>query len=191
MKIVCLGDSLTYGYGVPRRDCWVSLAAEMTGHTIVNKGVNGDTAGGMLARFRRDVAEEAPRLLFVMGGGNDILFSGTDAQARADMAALVHQALALGLKVLLGLPAPAYPSLLPAPWRELADFQALEPVRAAYRDWLIRSARTFRIGTVDFSLPAFAPPRGEALYLDGLHLGREGHRLMAAAFAAALPPVPV
>ena len=107
MKIVCLGDSLTYGYGVPRRDCWVSLAAEMTGHTIVNKGVNGDTAGGMLARFRRDVAEEAPGLLFVMGGGNDILFSGTDAQARADMAALVHQAPALGLKVLPGPPPPA------------------------------------------------------------------------------------
>ena len=28
MKIVCLGDSLTYGYGVSRKDCWVSLAAE-------------------------------------------------------------------------------------------------------------------------------------------------------------------
>ena len=27
MKLVCLGDSLTYGYGVPRKDCWVSLAA--------------------------------------------------------------------------------------------------------------------------------------------------------------------
>ena len=36
MKLVCLGDSLTYGYGVPRRDCWVSLCAERTGHTPVS-----------------------------------------------------------------------------------------------------------------------------------------------------------
>ena len=43
MKIVCLGDSLTYGYGVPRKDGWVSLAAQATGHTLVNKGVSGDT----------------------------------------------------------------------------------------------------------------------------------------------------
>lgn len=56
MKIVCLGDSLTYGYGVPRKDGWVSLAAQATGHTLVNKGVSGDTTGGMLARFARDTA---------------------------------------------------------------------------------------------------------------------------------------
>ena len=43
MKIVCLGDSLTYGYGVPRKDGWVSLAARATGHTLVNRGVSGDT----------------------------------------------------------------------------------------------------------------------------------------------------
>ena len=41
MKIVCLGDSLTYGYGVPQKDGWVSLAAQATGHTLVNRGVSG------------------------------------------------------------------------------------------------------------------------------------------------------
>lgn len=67
MKIVCLGDSLTYGYGVPRRDCWVSLAAEATGHTLVNRGINGDTTGGMLARFGRDVLSEQPDRVLLMG----------------------------------------------------------------------------------------------------------------------------
>ena len=75
MKLVCLGDSLTYGYGVPRRDCWVSLCAERTGHTLVNRGITGDTAGGMLSRFGRDVLNERPDRVLIMGGANDLLFS--------------------------------------------------------------------------------------------------------------------
>ena len=75
------------------------------------------------------------------------------------------------------------------PWTELTDFFALEPVFRAYRDWLLRFAGIFRIQTVDFSLPAFAPPEGMRLYLDGLHPNREGHRLMADALCAALPPI--
>ena len=67
MKIVCLGDSLTYGYGVPRKDGWVSLAAQATGHTLVNRGVSGDTTGGMLARFARDVLAQRPRRVLLMG----------------------------------------------------------------------------------------------------------------------------
>ena len=67
----------------------------------------------------------------------------------------------------------------------------LSPTRSenGYRDWLLRFAGIFRIQTVDFSLPAFAPPEGMRLYLDGLHPNREGHRLMADALCAALPPI--
>ena len=78
MKLVCLGDSLTYGYGVPRRDCWVSRVAECTGHTLVNRGINGDTSGGMLARFGRDVLDERPDRVLLLGGANDIIFGGND-----------------------------------------------------------------------------------------------------------------
>ena len=90
---------------------------------------------------------------------------------------------------MLGLPIPLSPALVPPPWTELTDFFALEPVFRAYRDWLLRFAGIFRIQTVDFSLPAFAPPEGMRLYLDGLHPNQEGHRLMADALCAALPPI--
>ena len=62
MKILCLGDSLTYGMGVLHKERWSSLVAEQTGYTVVNRGISGDTTGGMLARFERDVLRQRQQL---------------------------------------------------------------------------------------------------------------------------------
>ena len=79
--IICIGDSLTYGYGVHRAQCWTKLAAEMSGWTIVNRGVCGDTTGGMLVRMREilreGIGEKNERCFLLMGGCNDILYSGS------------------------------------------------------------------------------------------------------------------
>ena len=52
MELICIGDSLTYGYGVRRSECWTMLAAQESGWTVRNCGVSGDTTGGMLVRLR-------------------------------------------------------------------------------------------------------------------------------------------
>lgn len=191
MKIVCLGDSLTYGYGVPRRDCWVSLAAEATGHTLVNRGINGDTTGGMLARFGRDVLSEQPDRVLLMGGANDIIFGGSDAPARLNLTAIANQAVANRIRPMIGLPTPVYAEGIPEPWLSVTDYQSLLPIFAAYQDWLVRFAGTFGFKTVDFAVPGLLPPEGHTHYLDGLHPDKEGHRLMAEAVIAALPAVRV
>ena len=136
MKVVCLGDSLTYGYGVPRKDCWASLTAARTGHTLVNRGVNGDTTGGMLARFGRDVLEERPQRVLLMGGANDIIYGGSDAPARLNLMAMVRQAEAAGIRPMVGLLPPIYAQGIPEPWLSVTDYRALSPVFAAYRAWL-------------------------------------------------------
>ena len=60
MKIICIGDSLTFGYGVWRNDCWVTLISRSTGLRTLNRGVNGDTSAYMLQRARsRAITEEA------------------------------------------------------------------------------------------------------------------------------------
>ena len=71
MRIVCLGDSFTQGFGVEEQECWVSLLNREMPWEFVNKGVNGDTTTGLLARFHRDVVEEKPRYVFLDGGFND------------------------------------------------------------------------------------------------------------------------
>lgn len=52
MKLICIGDSLTFGYGVRPSQRWTRLCAQETGWEIVNKGISGDTTGGMLVRLR-------------------------------------------------------------------------------------------------------------------------------------------
>ena len=58
MKLICLGDSLTFGYGVRASQRWTHLCAQHTGWKIVNEGVSGDTTGGMLARLAARVLPE-------------------------------------------------------------------------------------------------------------------------------------
>lgn len=191
MKLVCLGDSLTYGYGVPRKDCWVSRAAETTGHTLVNRGINGDTTGGMLSRFGRDVLGEKPDRVLLLGGANDIIFGGSDASARLNLTAMANQAVAAGVRPMVALPPPVYAEGIPEPWLALTDYQKLAPVFASYRAWVAAFAKAFGFKTVDFAVSGLLPPEGHTHYLDGLHPDAEGHRLMAEAVIAALPPVRV
>ena len=51
MKLIRIGDSLTFGYGVHLSQRWTRLCAQETGWELVNEGINGDTTGGMLARM--------------------------------------------------------------------------------------------------------------------------------------------
>ena len=53
MKLICIGDSLTFGYGVRPSQRWTRLCAQETGGEIVNEGISGDTTGGMLVGCAR------------------------------------------------------------------------------------------------------------------------------------------
>ena len=91
MKFVCLGDSLTEGYGVRAEMCWVSLLPELTGYQWINAGISGDTTSGMLARLDRDVISRSPDGAVLMGGVNDILAAGSCSCAKTNMLAMVQQ----------------------------------------------------------------------------------------------------
>ena len=83
MKLIRIGDSLTFGYGVHLSQRWTQLCAQETGWELVNEGINGDTTGGMLARMQGGVLAElregglgADRpYVLLMGGSNDVLAS--------------------------------------------------------------------------------------------------------------------
>ena len=107
MKLICIGDSLTFGYGVHLSQRWTRLCAQETGCELVNEGINGDTTGGMLARMQGGVLAElregglgADRpYVLLMGGSNDVFYSGFDAAARENMGAMIHQLFSVGVLV--------------------------------------------------------------------------------------------
>ena len=187
MDLLCLGDSLTFGSGVSPRERWTALAAQLSGWHVINRGVCGDTAGGMLARLQGELAS-GPDAVLIMGGLNDIFFSGSDLSARADMGAMLHQVHASGAVPIAGIPTPLVPGMFPETWSAAVDFDAARAALGSYSEWLVRFCGAFGLCCVDFR-PDFFDGAGNAdaaLYIDGLHPGPEGHRRMAARLAGVL-----
>lgn len=198
MKLFCLGDSLTFGFGVPRAARWTTLLEREIGWDVVNLGINGDTTAGMLSRLAPQVLSEiegrAGRIssrVILMGGSNDVFFSGTDAQARANMAAMCHRLMGDGVRPMLGISLPVDWRNAPRQWAEAVDFEHAARVMEEYCAWLKRFGRAFNLPVVDFAADFTdgGEPKHE-LFLDGLHPNGEGHRLMAARMERALRPVP-
>ena len=187
--LYCLGDSLTYGLGVRVSQKWTTLAASDSLH-IVNLGVSGDTTAGMLARCQALTAapvyqlppNERP-LVLVMGGTNDIFFSGSCTAARGNLAAIVHQLSAAGYRPLVGIPLPVIPENVPQKWAKLADFHAAANMLEDYCRWLKVFCEAFDIPTVDFRSDYVNHPE---LFADGLHPNAEGHKRMAKRLQEAL-----
>ena len=189
MDLICIGDSLTFGYGVRRAQRWTALAEEETGWMLHNYGVCGDTTGGMLVRLR-ELFKQLPgradeRRFLLMGGGNDVFFSGTSANARANMAAMAHQLFAAGEAPIIAVGPDLAGGEYPDNWSALVDFRQAEKEMRGYNAWLENFCDAFGVRMLDFRrdfLDSAGKPRHE-LYLDGLHPNAEGHRVMAARVA--------
>ncbi len=185
----CLGDSLTYGLGVRSSKKWTSLVAT-SGWELNNLGICGDTTGGMLARAQALTAcpcySQAPETrpgVFLLGGTNDILFSGSATAARANMAALTHQLTTAGYRVLVGLPLPIFPEDAPEKWAALANFPEAAGLLRDYCGWLLQFSYTFELPAVNFYTLFEDHPEWMA---DGLHPNAEGHSQMARLLEGAL-----
>lgn len=179
-KLICLGDSLTFGLGVRHNQKWTALVQQETGWNVVNQGVNGDTTGGILARLQHVSAVEQPYVL-VMGGSNDIFYSGSDSSARSNMGAILHQLRSLGLTPLIGIPLGVDPNAVPAQYAALTDFTAAANTLEEYCRWLKQLCAAFSVPFVDFRAD-FQNSDGSiktGLLADGLHPNISGHRLMA------------
>ncbi len=181
MKIVCLGDSLTYGYGVRRRDVWTSVASELSGDIYINKGINGDTSGGMLSRFHEDVLMEKPKAVLLMGGANDFIMGESASRVKANMSSMAYQSLAKGILPVLGIEIDIIEDMVYPEWRSFADFGDVRNKLCQYRIWVKEFAKIFGIDYIDAYKPfnEYDASCGRDLYSDGLHLNIEGNRFMA------------
>lgn len=189
MRIICIGDSLTYGYGVPRRDTWINLTAQRTGLELTNEGICGDTTGGMLARFSGDVLEKKPDAVVLMGGFNDLITGCPNCVPQSNIMSMTHRALGAGIPVMVAIPVPCLWGHLRENWAAFADGNLRPDNTGAYRQWLLGFGRTFGVPLADFWPPFFELAESgsaETAYLDGIHPSREGHKLMAEIMTGAL-----
>ncbi|CAM1366939.1 GDSL-type esterase/lipase family protein [Tenacibaculum xiamenense] len=103
-KIVCLGDSLTEGYGVDISKRWSTLLSEDLNLEIINAGISGDTTSGMLSRFYETVARHKPNYVIIMGGTNDIWLNIPDNEIIGNILAMSRHARFYEITPIIGIP---------------------------------------------------------------------------------------
>ena len=175
MKIICIGDSLTYGYGVWSSQCWVTLLAEKTGIRCLNFGTNGDTSGYMLERSRRHIIpdkSESGDIVIIMGGANDTLTYGANEDDVKNILKICDLALEKNATPIIGIQPGFMESACPF-------YGPLDPVKLnenfnTFADSLILEANTRGITYFDLR-PVLNRPE---LFGDGVHPTEEGHKLI-------------
>jgi acyl-CoA thioesterase-1 len=105
--IVAFGDSLTHGTGASEDAAYPAVLASLTGHTVINAGVPGDTTASGLQRLPEVLAEYQPRLVLLCLGGNDMLRKQSATSTENNLRRLVQTIRASGAQVvLIGVPEP-------------------------------------------------------------------------------------
>ena len=189
MKIICLGDSHTYGLGISRSDIWTKVSGGMLGAEIINKGISGDTTGGMLSRLDKDVFSLKPDAVFLMGGTNDLIAGADLGVVQANIMSIVHIIYYNNILPIVGIPVKPDIKNMRYDWREFCDFQKVIEDLGNYREWLKKFCRLFNTRYIDFwwEYDNRMNEMGYNLHFsDGVHPTKEGHAVIAEIFSSSM-----
>jgi len=170
-KIVCIGDSITQGYNICTDKSWPAILGK--NYDVINKGISGDTTAGMLARFIRDVVDEAPSHIIIMGGTNDLYFDIPMSLILSHIVAMTRQARYHDIKIIIGMPPLSYNKNKSFELYLDGDIHGQKIIE--YREKL-KTLSAFEMHSyIDFNEGLSASHFLE----DGLHPSEQGHSIMA------------
>jgi acyl-CoA thioesterase-1 len=162
--IVVIGDSISAGVQ-SRENPWPAVLARMTGLSVTNLALGGNTAGGALDEARS--LREADVSVLLEIGGNDILGDTSAGQFEKDLEALLDEVC--------------------RPGRVVAMFELpLPPFYNAFGRIQRRQAESHRVILIPKPVmtTVFGAPGAT---VDSLHLSQAGHDKMASLVKAMIP----
>ncbi|RSL17192.1 lysophospholipase L1-like esterase [Edaphobacter aggregans] len=180
-----VGEDRVVFYGASMTEFWGRNGSEFfPGKPYVNRGVSGQTTPQMVARFRQDVVNLHPKVVVILGGGNDV--AGNTGPMTAEMTEDNWQSMAdlareNGIKVV-------FASLTPStdfPWRR--GLHPAEKIRAL-NVWLKGYCASHGLIYLDYySALTNAEGGMKAEYtVDGVHASVKGYEVMAPLAQAAI-----
>ncbi|MFT8314421.1 MAG: GDSL-type esterase/lipase family protein [Clostridium sp.] len=178
MKIVCIGDSLTYGYGVHSEECWVELLHKSLNIKTINKGVNGDTTTGILSRSNRDILELKPSHVIIMAGTNDLLLNYSLDNIIDNIKFILMEAKNNSILPILALQPPVIDTLAKIYWDNYIDYTKVNGHLFQYTENIKTFTYENNINVIDFYTTFVNSNNIDNLYSDGIHPNSEGHKLM-------------
>ena len=101
-KIICFGDSLTYGTGASSGNDYPSLLSKMISSPVINAGRPGDTTASALQRLEKDVLSYAPDIVLITLGGNDLKNGVATDTAFKNLKMIVNLIHNQGARVIIG-----------------------------------------------------------------------------------------
>lgn len=183
IKITCIGDSLTFGYGVSKDKKWIDiLAKELPQYEVLNKGVNGDTTSGLLSRFYQDVILNKPEKTIITIGSNDFLTGRTVDSAFENLKLLIKESRENGIDTFVGIEPLICADLAKEYWCSYLDYSIINSKISLYRYKILNYCKEESIDCIDF-YDLFenlnSKLENHDMFLDGLHPKEEIHKIMA------------
>ena len=181
MRILCFGDSNTYGYDprvylggrYDKANRWPDILGQLTGCEVFNDSMNGRAIprhSMELKLFDGTLERVAPDMMIVMLGTNDVVTGASAAETRARMAAFLDR-IPKGIKLMIIAPHPVIKGvwvedehIIEESWQLADEYRALAKERSIL----------FEDG-VDLPISH-----------DGVHLSEEGHHVLAGMLSAAV-----
>jgi acyl-CoA thioesterase-1 len=195
LVIIAIGSSSTKGVGAsdPAHTYPARLAAELHQRwspldvTVINKGVSGEMAFQMLARFERDVLPYRPQLVIWQAGSNQALRSGNTEGFAGTIREGVSRLKSTGIDVILMDPQFA-PRVLARPTHPFI----VDSIGDVAHDMKVALFRRFAVMRHWISSGQYTME--EIISSDGLHMNDVSYscvaRLLADSVAAAAGPEP-
>lgn len=179
MKIVCIGDSLTFGYGVSCSQSWVSLLKHHFDFDIINKGINGDTTTSLLNRSYKDIIQLNPNHVIIMCGTNDFLMGSPSQRAFKNISYICTESLEHHITPIVIIPPPVYPSLAAVSWDNSIDYQEVNKKIELLGNFIKSFCSTSDIAIINlYEEFSKITEHISDYYTDGVHLSAVGHMLI-------------
>lgn len=199
--VICFGDSLTAGFQSPTKDNPIGretpygqFLQSYLGDVVEvrSSGICGELTGEMVMRFRRDVLDQKPNYVPILGGTNDLGWNASPREIICNLIKMYEQVLGMG-----SLPIPVtIPSIRvedAGESREGQDWVAEHLARRNQLNKLIQEyAESKGIGYVDLFVATVDSQSGQLADMysnDGIHLTTAGYRLFAEHVAHTLRPL--
>ena len=99
--ILALGDSITYGFSESENESYPYLLSKLTGHKVINAGVNGDTSHDGLKRVSALLSDNSIKLILLCFGGNDIIQKQPLLELKSNLKKMIQMAKSKNIKVIL------------------------------------------------------------------------------------------
>jgi acyl-CoA thioesterase-1 len=169
VRVICLGDSLTEGYGLDKEKAYPALVEQkFADHNesvkIINAGISGSTSASGPDRLKWLLKGDAPQALFLALGANDGLRGQKIEGMKKNLQEIIHLAKEHNMQVLLaGMYMP------PNYGKDYSE---------AFRKVFTDLAKTEDLPLLPFLLDGVAL-HPELLQNDKLHPNEKGHAIIA------------